>query len=96
MDERGDDEDLAAFQQALIETLLAHEDGEKMAGVFRKVAPLAQYADYVDAIEPRAAELASFLVRRWTRREGHEGNAALKAPGAGVHPVKKRAKRAAP
>ena len=62
-------EELAAFQAALLELLQSDLQPGQIVERLRSDAAFEGYRDWVATFEPRMVETAASLVKRWARRE---------------------------
>jgi hypothetical protein len=64
------DDDLAAFQAALLELLAGELPIEEIQRRLRRDPAFERFQGYVDGFEPRMIEVAAALVKTWGKREG--------------------------
>ncbi len=63
-----DDDDLAAFQAALLDLLDRGLPAEEVRRRLRDDPAFAAFRGYVEAFEPRMLAVAAELVKKWGRR----------------------------
>ena len=64
------DDEVAAFQAALLEVLATASDGPSALGAWRRRPEAAPFLAWIDRVEPRMLTVAAALVRRWGAAEG--------------------------
>ncbi|MBA4064165.1 MAG: hypothetical protein C0501_10715 [Isosphaera sp.] len=65
-----DDDDLAAFQAALLDLLDRNLPAEELRRRLRDDPAFAAFRGYVETFEPRMLAVAADLVKKWGRRSG--------------------------
>jgi hypothetical protein len=63
-----EDEELAAFQEALVELMMLELPAPELMQRLRADARTAPFADYAAALDARCVEVTSVLQRRWADR----------------------------
>ncbi len=64
------DEELAAFQAAMLEVLASAPDGEAALRALRERPEAASFLGWLDGCDPRMVTVAGSLLRRWGAPEG--------------------------